>query len=138
MSVAGRLTRRQVLQLLASLAGGAALAGEPPKAGGDNGIGGTGYQPGDNGIGGTGFIGAIRRFGIAAGAVFAFITSFDDVILAIFLTNVRSRTLPKLMFEGVAHQIDPVITAAAALITLFTFAMLGMNLFWSRSRVRGT
>lgn len=63
MSVAGRLTRRQVLRLLASLAGGAALAGEPPKAGGDNGIGGTGYQPGDNGIGGTGFIGAIRRFG---------------------------------------------------------------------------
>ncbi len=40
-----------------------ALAAEKPKPGGDNGIGGTGYQPGDNGIGGTGFIGAIRKFG---------------------------------------------------------------------------
>lgn len=62
--------------------------------------------------------------GIVAGAVFAFITSFDDVVLAIFLTNVRSRTLPKLMYEGVAHEINPTITAVAALIVLFTFAIL--------------
>jgi hypothetical protein len=57
------LSRRQVLRLLACLAGGTALAAETPKPGGDNGIGGTGYQPADNGIGGTGFIGAIRKFG---------------------------------------------------------------------------
>ena len=69
--------------------------------------------------------------GIAAGAVFAFITSFDEVVLALFLTNLRTRTLPKLMFEGVAQQIDPVITAAAALITLLTLAIIGtiLNLF---------
>jgi putative spermidine/putrescine transport system permease protein len=70
--------------------------------------------------------------GIAAGAVFAFITSFDDVVLALFLTNLRSRTLPKLMFEGVAQQIDPVITAAAALITLLTLLILGASLALSR------
>jgi len=68
--------------------------------------------------------------GIAAGMVFAFITSFDDVVLALFLTNLRSRTLPKLMFEGVAQQIDPVITAAAALITLSTVAVLAASLAW--------
>jgi putative spermidine/putrescine transport system permease protein len=72
--------------------------------------------------------------GIAAGAVFAFITSFDDVVLALFLTNLRSRTLPKLMFEGVAQQIDPVITAAAALITLLTLLILGASLALSRGQ----
>jgi putative spermidine/putrescine transport system permease protein len=70
--------------------------------------------------------------GIAAGAVFAFITSFDDVVLAIFLTNVRSRTLPKLMYEGVAHEINPTITAVAALIVLFTCAILLVNLLLQR------
>jgi putative spermidine/putrescine transport system permease protein len=70
--------------------------------------------------------------GIAAGAVFAFITSFDDVVLAIFLTNVRSRTLPKLMYEGVAHEINPTITAVAALIVLFTCVILLVNLMLQR------
>jgi len=70
--------------------------------------------------------------GIAAGGVFAFITSFDDVVLAMFLTNVRSRTLPKLMYEGVTHEINPAITAVAALIVLFTFAVLLLNLLLQR------
>ena len=64
MSAPLRPSRRQVLRLLALLAGGApALADQKPKTLGDNGIGGTGFQPGDNGIGGTGFIGTIRKFG---------------------------------------------------------------------------
>ena len=57
------LSRRQVLRLLALIAGGRAFAAAKPKAGGDNGIGGTGLKPADNGIGGTGFIGTIRKFG---------------------------------------------------------------------------
>jgi putative spermidine/putrescine transport system permease protein len=64
------------------------------------------------------------RPGILAGAVFAFITSFDDVILAIFLTNIHSRTLPKLMYEGVAHEIDPTITAVAGLLILVSLGVL--------------
>lgn len=64
MSGLARLSRRQVLGLIASLLGGTALAAEKPKGSGDNGIGGTGYKPpADNGIGGTGFIGTIRKFG---------------------------------------------------------------------------
>ena len=72
--------------------------------------------------------------GILAGAVFAFITSFDDVVLALFLTNIRTRTLPKLMYEGVAHEIDPTIIAAAGLIILVTIAVLAVNLLLSRRR----
>jgi putative spermidine/putrescine transport system permease protein len=66
--------------------------------------------------------------GVAAGAVFAFITSFDEVILAIFLTNIESRTLPKLMYEGVAHEIDPTITAVAVLLILASAALLLLSL----------
>lgn len=72
--------------------------------------------------------------GVAAGAVFAFMTSFDDVVLAIFLTNVRSRTLPKLMYEGVAHEIDPTIVAVAALLVLVTAAVLLLDTLAGRRR----
>ncbi|SIR60079.1 ABC-type spermidine/putrescine transport system, permease component I [Bosea sp. TND4EK4] len=72
--------------------------------------------------------------GIAAGAIFAFITSFDDVIIALFLTNIRSRTLPKLMYEGVAHEIDPTIIAASCLIILVTVVVLGANLLVAKRK----
>ena len=72
--------------------------------------------------------------GIAAGAMFAFITSFDEVILAIFLTDVRSRTLPKLMYEGVAHEIDPTVTAVAALLILASVALFLASLLRGRRR----
>jgi len=72
--------------------------------------------------------------GILAGAVFAFITSFDDVVLALFLTNIRTRTLPKLMYEGVAHEIDPTIIAAAGLIILVTILLMLVNLLVTRRR----
>jgi putative spermidine/putrescine transport system permease protein len=72
--------------------------------------------------------------GIVAGAVFAFIGSFDDVVLALFLTNVRSRTLPKLMYEGVANEINPTITAVAALLVLFTALLLAIDMLLRRNR----
>ncbi len=71
--------------------------------------------------------------GMAAGAVFAFIVSFDDVVVALFITNIRSRTLPKLMFEGIAHQIDPTIVAIAALLILVSLLVLLLNLVLTRS-----
>ncbi len=72
--------------------------------------------------------------GIVAGAVFAFVTSFDEVILAIFLTDIESRTLPKLMYEGVAHDIDPTITAVAALLILASIGILVVSLSIRRRR----
>jgi putative spermidine/putrescine transport system permease protein len=74
--------------------------------------------------------------GILSGAVFAFITSFDDVVLALFLTNVRSRTLPRLMFDSVAQQLDPTITAASAAVIFITVAVLALS-FLGGARKRG-
>ena len=69
---------------------------------------------------------------ILAGAVFAFIQSFDDVVLALFLTNIRSRTLPRIMYEGIAHEIDPTIIAVSVLVILVSILLLGAHLLLSR------
>ncbi|CAK8737042.1 hypothetical protein SODG_000763 [Sodalis praecaptivus] len=62
--------------------------------------------------------------GLVGGAVFAFITSFDDVVMALFLTTLRNRTLPKLMYEGLAMDFDPTVIAASCLLIALTAAIL--------------
>ncbi len=63
--------------------------------------------------------------GVAAGAVFAFMTSFDETVVALFLAGPEQRTLPIQMFEGVREQISPAITAAATLLVIASTLLLG-------------
>jgi putative spermidine/putrescine transport system permease protein len=53
--------------------------------------------------------------GILSGAIFAFATSFDEVVVALFLTGAEQRTLPVQMFSGIRDQINPTILS----VTLF-------------------
>ncbi len=62
---------------------------------------------------------------VAAGAIFAFATSFDEVIISLFIAGPAQRTLPLQMFDGVREQISPTITAAATLIIALSMALLG-------------
>ena len=62
--------------------------------------------------------------GIASGALFAFATSFDEVVVVLFMAGPDQRTLPREMFAGIRENISPAITAAAALLTLFSVALL--------------
>lgn len=62
--------------------------------------------------------------GIASGALFAFATSFDEVVVVLFMAGPDQRTLPREMFAGIRENISPAITAAAALLTLFSAALL--------------
>ena len=55
--------------------------------------------------------------GVLAGAIFSFITSWDEVVIAIFLTSARFRTLPVEMWEQVRQVVDPTVAAVAT--TLF-------------------
>lgn len=67
--------------------------------------------------------------GLVGGAVFAFITSFDDVVMALFLTTLRNRTLPKLMYEGLSFDFDPtVISASCVLIAATALILLAHSL----------
>jgi putative spermidine/putrescine transport system permease protein len=62
--------------------------------------------------------------GVISGALFAFITSFDEVVIALFLTGPAERTLPRQMFNGIRENISPVIAAAATLLILLSVLLL--------------
>src|SRR5699024_1278372 len=67
--------------------------------------------------------------GMLAGALFAFITSWDEVVVAIFLAGPEITTLPVKMWAGIRVQIDPTIAAVSTvslLIILAAFAGSGL------------
>ncbi|BCX18204.1 MAG: polyamine ABC transporter permease [Geminicoccaceae bacterium] len=62
--------------------------------------------------------------GVVSGALFAFVTSFDEVVVALFLTGPAQRTLPRQMFEGIREEINPEILAAATILVALAVALL--------------
>jgi putative spermidine/putrescine transport system permease protein len=62
--------------------------------------------------------------GVLAGAIFAFITSWDEVVIAIFMTSARFRTLPVEMWEQVRQVVDPTVAAVATTLLLITTVLL--------------
>ena len=62
--------------------------------------------------------------GVVAGAIFAFITSWDEVVVAIFMTSARFRTLPVEMWEQVRQVVDPTVAAVATTLLVVTTALL--------------
>jgi putative spermidine/putrescine transport system permease protein len=77
--------------------------------------------------------------GVISGALFAFVTSFDEVVVAIFLTGPQQRTLPRQMFDGLRDNISPAILAAATLLIVVAVLLLAtVELLRRRSlRLRG-
>ena len=62
--------------------------------------------------------------GVIASAVLAFVTSFDEIVMALFLAGAGQKTLPLKMYEGVRDEIDPTITAAATLLIVISVGLL--------------
>lgn len=62
--------------------------------------------------------------GIAAGALFSFLISFDEVVLAIFMSSPTLQTLPVKMWSALRLDLSPVIAAAAALMIALTLLLL--------------
>ena len=62
----------------------------------------------------------IIRPGVLAGAVFAFISSFDELIVALFVSGSTAVTLPRKMWQSIRFEIDPTIAAVSTLLILFT------------------
>lgn len=58
---------------------------------------------------------------ILAGALFAFLISFDEVVLAWFLTGAKTATLPVKMYSAIQWEISPVIAAVSTLLTILSF-----------------
>lgn len=64
------------------------------------------------------------RPGVISGGLFAFVTSFDEVVLVLFLAGPEQRTIPRQMFSGLREQINPTILAVATLLVVISAAML--------------
>jgi ABC-type spermidine/putrescine transport system permease subunit II len=70
--------------------------------------------------------------GIAAGSIFAFLTSFDEIVVAMFITG-SSPTLPKVMFDGIQFELNPVVAAISTQLILVSSVAL-LSALWLRRR----
>jgi putative spermidine/putrescine transport system permease protein len=77
--------------------------------------------------------------GVVSGALFAFITSFDEVVVVLFMGAAGQKTLPWQMFTGLREQISPTILAAACVLIAVSVLMLAtLELIRRRTeRLRG-
>ena len=77
--------------------------------------------------------------GVISGGLFAFITSFDEVVAVLFLASPEQRTIPRQMWSGIREQISPTILAVATLLVILSIILLTvLELLRRRSeRLRG-
>jgi ABC-type spermidine/putrescine transport system permease subunit II len=75
----------------------------------------------------------LARPGIVSGAVLAFLTSFDELLIALFIGSSTTRTLPRRMWEGIRSEFDPTVAAASAIVVLGT-AILALILLRFQGR----
>ena len=62
--------------------------------------------------------------GMISGALFAFITSFDEVVIVLFLAGAPEYTIPRQMFSGIREQISPTILSVATILVLLSIVLL--------------
>ena len=77
--------------------------------------------------------------GVISGGLFAFITSFDEVVVVMFIGSASQKTLPWQMFLGLREQISPTILAVATILVALSIALLAtLEILRRRSeRLRG-
>ena len=77
--------------------------------------------------------------GVISGALFAFVTSFDEVVVALFIAGSEQYTLPRQMFAGIREKYNPTIAAVATMMIVISVLLLvTVELLRRRSeRLRG-
>ena len=74
--------------------------------------------------------------GVTAGALFAFVTSFDEIILSLFIQSPQLQTLPVKIYNSVTQASDPTV-AAVAVVAMFTSVLVMLTAqFATRKRKR--
>jgi putative spermidine/putrescine transport system permease protein len=71
--------------------------------------------------------------GVLVGGLFAFITSFDELVVALFLSGANAVTLPRRMWEDLRYALDPTIAAVSTLTIAVTILPL-LWVHWTRTR----
>ena len=65
--------------------------------------------------------------GMLTSAMFSFIVSFDELVVANFISGIRGRTLPKQMFDGIRLEVSPIVAAVSAIfiiLSIFTILLM--------------
>lgn len=77
--------------------------------------------------------------GVISGALFAFVTSFDEVVVVLFVAAHDQQTIPRQMWNGIREQISPAILSVATILVIFSITLLTVvELLRRRSeRLRG-
>ena len=77
--------------------------------------------------------------GVISGALFAFVTSFDEVVVVLFIADFDQQTIPRQMWNGIREQISPAILSVATILVIFsTLLLTTVELLRRRSeRLRG-
>jgi len=63
--------------------------------------------------------------GVAAGAVFAFLASFDEATVAFFISGINGTTITRKMFEDIDFNLTPIIAAVSTILVIFTLMLMG-------------
>jgi putative spermidine/putrescine transport system permease protein len=74
------------------------------------------------------------KFSVITGAVLAFLTSFDEIIVALFVSGGPNSTLTRNMFNALRDQVDPTIAAVSTLIVLITTLLLVITQYVGRNK----
>ena len=74
------------------------------------------------------------RFSIVSGALFAFITSFDEVVVSLFISGGETTTLTRRMFNALRDQIDPTIAAISTCLIVLSIILLSASQLLGRGR----
>ncbi|MFZ9948847.1 MAG: ABC transporter permease [Gemmobacter sp.] len=77
--------------------------------------------------------------GVVSGALFAFVTSFDEVVAVLFLADVNQQTIPRQMWNGIREAISPAILSMATILLIVSVGQLTMTELLRRrsERLRG-
>ncbi len=62
--------------------------------------------------------------GVISGALFSFVTSFDEVVVVLFVASFDQQTIPRQMWNGIREQISPTILSVATILVVFSIALL--------------
>jgi len=74
--------------------------------------------------------------GLAGGAAFAFITSFDEVVISIFIAGAQTKTLPVKMWEVIRTEFTPVTAVASTILIVVTLLLFAVAKIMSRRQVQ--
>jgi putative spermidine/putrescine transport system permease protein len=61
---------------------------------------------------------------VVSGALFAFSTSFDEVVTVLFIGGPQQQTIPRQMWSGIREQVSPAVLAVATILVLISILML--------------